>query len=112
MISIFDMVCRAGPARCTEEGRRRSFRRDEAMTAKWPYVGDLGSRLTSNACPMHVGKRVKMTSFSDDQPDPGGSCETSSNPEGGDGGGSAAVAPERRFRGQRVETPSHPGKKA
>ena len=61
--------------------------------------------------PPCAGKRAKLISFDEDVPDENESHDAASNPEEGGNGGSAAVAPERRFRGQRVETPSHPGEK-
>ncbi len=79
-----------------------------------------------NACyvpfhPIPLGKRVKLTF--EEEADGGaagaGAAGAASNPMaghgggagGGDGGGGGSMPPpsERRFRGQRTDTPSHPG---
>lgn len=58
---------------------------------------------------------MKLASLDDDSADMHESLEPASNPEASGPDGSndkasgSAVAPERRFRGQRMETPSHPG---
>ena len=66
-----------------------------------------------------AGKRVRLAAYDDDAAAAaaggGGGGANDSNPLAGDvdagseGAPTGAATQERRFRGQRVETPSHPG---
>jgi hypothetical protein len=63
------------------------------------------SKGTTRCAYWHAGKRVKL-SYDDDAAASNPEADVGlSGPSSADGGG----APERRFRGQRTETPSHPG---